>query len=78
VALVHGASAPEELHHEPQLLASVADYNPVNWAIEAGREAVQSNVDWATVAGYCGLLAAFALACTMLATRAFGAYQAQV
>ena len=62
----------------PDWVASVADYNPVNWAIEAGREAVQSNVDWATVAGYCGLLAAFALACTMLATRAFGAYQAQV
>ena len=61
----------------PDWVASVADYNPVNWAIEAGREAVQGNVDWATVAGYCGLLAAFALACTMLATRAFGAYQAQ-
>ena len=62
----------------PDWVASVAAYNPVNWAIEAGREALESSVDWATVAGYCGLLAAFALACTMLATRAFGAYQAQV
>jgi ABC-2 type transport system permease protein len=62
----------------PNWVATAADYNPVNWAIVAGREAVQSNPDWATVAGYSGLLAAFALACTMLATRAFRAYQAQV
>jgi ABC-2 type transport system permease protein len=62
----------------PGWMASVADYNPVNWAIVAGREAVQSGTDWGTVAGYCGLLVAFALACMMLATRAFRAYQAQV
>jgi ABC-2 type transport system permease protein len=62
----------------PNWVATVADYNPVNWAIVAGREAVQSGTDWATVAGYCGLLAAFALACTMLATRAFRAYQSSV
>jgi ABC-2 type transport system permease protein len=62
----------------PGWMATVADYNPVNWAVVAGREAVQSGTDWATVGGYCGLLAAFALACTVLATRAFRAYQAQV
>ena len=62
----------------PNWVATAADYNPVNWAIVAGREAVQSGTDWGTVAGYCGLLAAFALACTMLATRAFRAYQSSV
>jgi ABC-2 type transport system permease protein len=62
----------------PNWVATVADYNPVNWAIVAGREAVQSGTDWASVAGYCGLLAAFALACTVLATRAFRAYQNSV
>jgi ABC-2 type transport system permease protein len=62
----------------PDWMAQVAKYNPVNWAILAGREAVQSGTDWATVAGYCGLLAAFAIACVVLATRAFRAYQAQV
>jgi ABC-2 type transport system permease protein len=62
----------------PAWMTKVADYNPVNWAILAGREAVGQATDWATVAGYCGLLAAFALACTVLATRAFGVYQAQV
>jgi ABC-2 type transport system permease protein len=62
----------------PGWVATVADYNPVNWATVAGREAVQSGTDWGTVAGYSGLLAAFALACIVLATRAFRAYQAQV
>ncbi|MGH2978626.1 MAG: ABC transporter permease [Solirubrobacterales bacterium] len=62
----------------PGWMATVADNNPVDWAITAGREAVQGGTDWATVAGCCGLLAAFALACMVLATRAFRAYQAQV
>ena len=62
----------------PGWVATVAEYNPVNWAVVAGREAVQSNPDWGSVLGYAGLLAAFAVACTMLATRAFRAYQAQV
>jgi ABC-2 type transport system permease protein len=62
----------------PGWVATVAGYNPVDWAVVAGREAVQGGADWSAVAGYSGLLAAFALACTMLATRAFRAYQAQV
>ena len=62
----------------PGWMATVADYNPVDWAITAGREAVQAGTDWATVTGYLGLLAAFTLACMALATRAFRAYQAQV
>lgn len=62
----------------PGWVATVADYNPVNWAVVAGREAVQGGADWSTVAGYSALLAAFALACTMLATRAFRAYHAPV
>jgi ABC-2 type transport system permease protein len=62
----------------PGWMSTVADYNPVDWAITAGREAVQSGTDWGAVAGYSGLLAAFALACMFLATLAFRAYQAQV
>jgi ABC-2 type transport system permease protein len=62
----------------PGWIETVADYNPVNWAINAGREAVESSPDWGSVAGYSGLLAVFALACLMLATRAFRAYQGQV
>jgi len=62
----------------PAWMGTVADYNPVNWAVVAGRDGVQSGTDWATVAGYNGLLAAFALACMTFATRAFRAYQAKV
>jgi ABC-2 type transport system permease protein len=70
------AFMPQDLM--PDWVATAADYNPVNWAITAGREAVEGGTDWGAVAGDCGLLAAFALLCTMLATRAFRAYQAQV
>ncbi len=62
----------------PDWIGTVATYNPVDWAIRAGREALGAQTDWASVAGYCGLLAGFAVACLLLATRAFRAYQAQV
>jgi ABC-2 type transport system permease protein len=62
----------------PGWIGTVATYNPVDWAIRAGREAVGASTDWAALAGYCGLLAGFAVACLLLATRAFRAYQAQV
>lgn len=62
----------------PGWISTVSDYNPVDWAITAGREAVAAGTDWGSVLGYCGLLAAFAFVCLALATRAFRAYQAQV
>jgi ABC-2 type transport system permease protein len=62
----------------PGWMSTIADYNPVNWAITAGRDAVQASPDWGSALGYCVLLAAFALACLTLATRAFRAYQAEV
>ncbi|HEV7805085.1 MAG TPA: ABC transporter permease [Solirubrobacteraceae bacterium] len=62
----------------PDWISAAAAYNPVDWAIRAGREAVGTGTDWSAVAGHCGLLAAFAVACLLLATRALRAYQAQV
>jgi ABC-2 type transport system permease protein len=62
----------------PDWIGTVATYNPVDWAIRAGREALLASPDWPSVAGYCALLAGFALVCLLLATRAFRAYQAQV
>jgi ABC-2 type transport system permease protein len=59
----------------PGWIGTVARFNPVNWAIEAGREAVAANPDWGSIAGYAGLLAGFALLAVMLATRALNAYQ---
>src|SRR5205085_10019457 len=36
----------------PDWIATVSRYNPVDWAITAGRDAVNANTDWGTVAGY--------------------------
>ena len=59
----------------PGWIGSVARFNPVNWAVEAGRSAAMQHIDWGLVAGRVGLLAALALAGGALATRAFGRYQ---
>lgn len=59
----------------PDWIATVARFNPVNWAIEAGREALIATPDWAFILPRVGGLAILALACIALATRAFGAYQ---
>jgi ABC-2 type transport system permease protein len=59
-------------------IQAVATVNPVNWAVEAGRAAVFPSPDWGLIAWRVGLLALLALACTLLATRAFRAYQRSV
>ena len=62
----------------PGWIQDAARFNPVNWAVEAGREAVSSGTDWGLVAGRAGLLAAFAAVCAFFATRAFRTYQGSV
>jgi ABC-2 type transport system permease protein len=57
---------------------SIARYNPVNWAVDAGRAALGSSVDWNLVATRFGLLALLAALCGWVATRAFRAYQRSV
>ena len=59
----------------PEWIQQVARYNPVNWASQAGREALASNPDWGFVAIRLVLLLGVALACSLLATRAFSSYQ---
>jgi ABC-2 type transport system permease protein len=59
----------------PAWIRTVAKFNPVNWAVEAGRSAAMEKIDWSLVGTRLGLLAALTLLCGMLATRAFGAYQ---
>jgi ABC-2 type transport system permease protein len=62
----------------PGWMQTVADANPVNWAVEAGREAVSAATDWGFVASRAGFLLALAIACGAFATRAFRAYQRSV
>jgi ABC-2 type transport system permease protein len=62
----------------PGWMRDAARYNPVNWAVQAGRGALTTNVDWVAVLTRLGLLAVFAAVCTWLATRAFRMYQRSV
>jgi ABC-2 type transport system permease protein len=62
----------------PGWVQSIARFNPVNWAVDAGREALGTGVDWNLVASRVGLLALLAAACGWVATRAFHAYQRSV
>ncbi len=59
----------------PGWIQTVAKFNPVNWAVEAGRAATAQSIDWGLVAGRVGLLTALMVLCAVFATRAFGAYQ---
>jgi ABC-2 type transport system permease protein len=62
----------------PGWMQTATDVNPVDWAIEAGRNATAANPDWGLVATDVGLLAALLAACAVLATQAFRAYQRSV
>lgn len=62
----------------PGWIASVARYNPVNWAASAGRAAVESSTQWGTVGSYAGFLAIAVAVTAVAATRAFRAYQRSV
>jgi ABC-2 type transport system permease protein len=73
--LVFLSSAVMVLALAPQWIQDVARYNPLNWAVEAGREALSANPDWPLVWTRLGALAGLALLMGWLATRAFGAYQ---
>ena len=59
----------------PAWIRTVANFNPVNWAVEAGRSAAMQKIDWSLVASRIGLLVALALLCATFATRAFTKYQ---
>jgi ABC-2 type transport system permease protein len=59
----------------PGWIETVAKFNPVNWAVEAGRSAAMSDMDWGLVAGRVGLLTGLVVLCSWFATRAFGTYQ---
>jgi ABC-2 type transport system permease protein len=59
----------------PAWIRTVGDFNPVNWAVEAGRSAAMGDLDWGLVAGRVGLLFALVVLSATFATRAFGTYQ---
>ncbi|MFG1807100.1 ABC transporter permease [Streptomyces sp. NPDC049040] len=62
----------------PSWMRHVADFNPVNWALVAGRSAMAQDPDWGDVLGRGGALLALAVAAVWLSTRTFRSYQQSV
>ncbi len=59
----------------PDWMRMASRFNPVNWAVETGRAALQGEVDWPSAMMRIGALVAFGIASSWLATRAFRTYQ---
>jgi ABC-2 type transport system permease protein len=62
----------------PHWMRIVADGNPVNWALAAGRSAMSASPGWAQVLTHGGGLALLAAAVTALSVLTFRAYQKSV
>jgi ABC-2 type transport system permease protein len=62
----------------PEWMQTVARFNPVNWAVEVGRQTLVESVDWPFVAVRLAGLLALTLVCAWLSIRAFRAYQRSV
>ena len=62
----------------PGWMQTVSRYNPVNWAVEAGRQAATGTLDWGYVGIRAGLLAGLLVVAVAFATRAFHTYQRSV
>jgi ABC-2 type transport system permease protein len=62
----------------PDWMQSIVNYNPLNWAVEAGRAAVTASPDWGAIAGKSALLVTFLGFCALFAMRAFRTYQRSV
>ena len=73
LTFLSGAFMPLKL--VPDWISTVATYNPVNWAVEAGRSALSASPDWTFVLARIALLAGLAILVTAFATRTFRAYQ---
>ncbi|MDP9271165.1 MAG: hypothetical protein M3P14_09395 [Chloroflexota bacterium] len=58
----------------PGWISTVARFNPVNWAVEAGRAALVANPDWSFILPRMGGLLAVATIATWFGTWAFRSY----
>ena len=67
--------APSQM---PGWIRHVADFNPLDWAMVAGRSALAENPDWGGVLSRGGGLLALAIAAVWLSIRTFRSYQRSV
>jgi len=62
----------------PSWMRHVADFNPINWALVAGRSAMSADPDWGDVLSRGGALLALGVAAVWLSTLSFRSYQKSV
>jgi len=62
----------------PAWIHNLAHFNPVNWAGQAGQEAITATIDWGLVMTYMGYLAVFLIISFLLAILAFGRYRKSI
>jgi ABC-2 type transport system permease protein len=67
--------APSQM---PGWIRHIADFNPLDWAMVAGRSALSEHPDWGDVLGRGGALLALAVAAVWLSIRTFRSYQRSV
>jgi ABC-2 type transport system permease protein len=66
------------LNLAPSWVATAAAFNPVNWAVEAGRQALTEGPDWTFVLPRLAGLAVLAILTTAWATYTFRSYQRSI
>ncbi|MFE1750193.1 ABC transporter permease [Streptomyces anandii] len=62
----------------PGWMRHIADFNPLNWAMLAGRSAMSADPDWGVVASRGGALVGLALIGVWLSIRALRSYQRSI
>ncbi|MEU7056481.1 ABC transporter permease [Streptomyces sp. NPDC046197] len=62
----------------PSWMRHIADFNPLNWAMVAGRSALAEHPDWSVVLSRSGALLGLAVAAVWLSIRTFRSYQRSV
>ncbi len=62
----------------PSWMRTIAEWNPVNWALDAARAAMTASPDWGVVLSRGAWLLGLAVAMLLLSTRTFRAYQKSV
>ncbi len=67
--------APSQL---PSWMRHIADFNPLNWAMVAGRSAMSEHPDWGDVLSRGGALLGLAVVAVWLSIRTFRSYQRSV
>jgi len=59
----------------PEWMRTLANLNPLEWGVRAARQLARASPDWGTAANYVGLLAAFVVASSALATWTLERYR---